>query len=213
MLALVFSILTSGSVTSLIGYYSPTMYLGTVMMSVGAGLMTTFKVNTGAAVWVVSQIIFGLGIGFGFQQPIIATQTVFSKTELPSALVVVSFFQTLGGIVAVSAAQNVFSRHLVANLQNVASDVNPSQILDTGILNLKSRFTKQQLAVVLPAYNRSITQTLIIGLVMSCITIVGVLGIPRRSVKTRTGRQRNDKRDAQNEESGDEKAVQSAAGS
>lgn len=152
-------------------------------MAVGAGLLTTLKIDSSAAQWIIYQIVFSLGCGFGFQQPIIATQTAFSAEQLPSALVVVAFMQTLGGIIAVSVAQNIFSNRLVANLRSVAPDVDPSIIHDTGILDIKSQFSPEQLRTILPAYNRSITQVLTLGLAMACATVVGAAFIPWRSLK------------------------------
>ncbi|TQS33642.1 hypothetical protein Golomagni_06005, partial [Golovinomyces magnicellulatus] len=184
MVSLIISIILSGSITSVIGYYNPTMCLGTVLMAIGGGLLTTLEINTSVPKWVIYQIVFALGCGFGFQQPIIATQAAFTKEQLPSALVIVTFMQTLGGIVAVSVAQNIFSNQLVTNLRKVAPNVDPSIIQNTGILDIKSQFTPEELKRVLPAYNTSITQVLTLSVAMGSATVIGALFIPWRSLKS-----------------------------
>lgn len=65
MLSLVLmSIIAGGGVTA-VGYYVPFFVASTIFMSVGAGLLTTFEVDTGASKWIGYQIVYGFGVGFG----------------------------------------------------------------------------------------------------------------------------------------------------
>jgi hypothetical protein len=181
VLSLVVSILTSGSITSIIGYYTPTMCLGSMLMAIGAGLLTTLHIDTSTSLW----IIFALGIGFGFQQPIVATQTNFSGRDLPVALVLVSLIQNLGGIVALSSAQNIFTNQLMYNLYKAAPTIDPKIVQKVGVLSLKLSFTQEELNEILPAYNLSITQTFLVATVMASVTAIGCFGIPFYSVKAK----------------------------
>lgn len=155
-------------------------------MALGAGMLTTLHVDTPTALWIVYQIVFALGIGFGFQQPIIATQTNFSGKDLPIALVLVSFIQNLGGIVALSSAQNIFTNQLMDNLHKAAPNIDPKLVQKVGVLSLKLSFTKKELNEILPAYNLSITQTFLVATVMASVTAIGCFGIPFYSVKGKT---------------------------
>ncbi|KZO90450.1 major facilitator superfamily transporter [Calocera viscosa TUFC12733] len=74
----VMSIVAGIGVTK-IGYYVPFMILSSILLSVGIGLLTTFKVDTGRSVWIGYQILAGCGVGFGMQQPVIAAQTVLPR--------------------------------------------------------------------------------------------------------------------------------------
>lgn len=161
------------------------MCLGTLLMALGAGHLTTLRIHTPVPRWAAYQVLFALGCGLGFQQPLVATQTAFSPAQLPAALVVVAFMQTLGGIVAVSAAQNVFSNRLLADIRGAAPGIDADVIRDSGILGLKAQFTEEQLRVVLPAYNRAITQVLTISVAMACVTAIGAVGTPWRPLKSR----------------------------
>lgn len=59
ILALVIAMIGSGGATTALGYYTPFMYLSTVFMAVGGGLLTTFNVNTGHARWIGYQVLVG----------------------------------------------------------------------------------------------------------------------------------------------------------
>jgi len=74
ILGLVIISILAGVGVTVLGYYTPFMYAATILMSIGAGLLTTFKTNTGSAEWIGYQAIFGIGCGFGMQQTLIAVQ-------------------------------------------------------------------------------------------------------------------------------------------
>lgn len=183
VISLTIAVLASGTITTSIGYYNPAMYVGTILMCAGAGMMSILRSDSKASLWVSCQIVYALGAGFGFQQPIIAAQANFSGTDLPTALVLMSFIQTIGGVVAVSAAQNVFSNCLSASLRSSMPNADTSIILKTGVLKLKASFDGEELSRILPAYNLAITRVFLVAAVMAAITAIGSFGMPRRSVK------------------------------
>lgn len=185
VISLTVAVLASGTITTFIGYYNPAMYIGTFLMCAGAGMMCILGTDSHESLWISCQIVYALGAGFGFQQPNIAVQTNFSGTDLPTALVLMSFIQTIGGAVAVSAAQSVFSNSLSASLRSSMPGADASVVLNTGILNLKTRFGDKDLLRILPAYNLAVTRVFVVAAVMAAITAIGSLGMPWRSVKGR----------------------------
>lgn len=62
----------AGSIITLICFYTPVIVIGSVLIAVDAGLITTFKVDTPVEKWVIYQLLFGTGTGLAFQQPYIA---------------------------------------------------------------------------------------------------------------------------------------------
>jgi len=50
----------SGGLISAPGYYTPFMILGTVLMTVGGGLLTTLHIETTKAQWIGYPVLFGL---------------------------------------------------------------------------------------------------------------------------------------------------------
>lgn len=67
----------SGIAVSMCGLYVPSMLAGSILMAIGVGLMSTFKASTSCGVYIGYRIIASAGIGFGFDGPQLAAQTVF----------------------------------------------------------------------------------------------------------------------------------------
>lgn len=60
--------LSSDFLVSKLGYCNPFIIVGSVLTSIGAGLMTTPTPSTGDPQWVGYQIVFGPGAGFSTNQ-------------------------------------------------------------------------------------------------------------------------------------------------
>jgi hypothetical protein len=73
--------MVAGSVTTVIGYYTPVMIVGSVLVAAGAGLVATFKVDTSVVKRVIYQLLFGTGAGLAFQQPILQSRRCCRKTK------------------------------------------------------------------------------------------------------------------------------------
>lgn len=77
------SIVIGGSITAF-GWYTPFMWFGTAVFTVGCGLLYTLRVGSGAGHWIGYQILTGLGAGAGVQIPFIAVQVVLSAKDMPT---------------------------------------------------------------------------------------------------------------------------------
>jgi MFS family permease len=105
ILGLVIISMASGAAVSIFGYYTPFMYISIVLMAIGAGLMSTFTINSGHAMWIGYQFLFGAGIGFGMQQTLIAAQTCMPLADVPIATAIMMFSQVRLGPVFFSSLQ------------------------------------------------------------------------------------------------------------
>lgn len=174
----------SGLGTTRTGHYMPFIVASCIFMPIGAGLLTTLKVNSSSAKWIGYQVIYGIGSGFGFQQSTIAAQTVLEANDIPIGVSICMFVQLFGGSLFVSVGQNVFSNHLVSNI--VAAHIpglDPAIIVKTGATELRNLVAKQYLPVLLEAYNSAVVKSFQVGLIMSCMATLGMLGMQWRSVK------------------------------
>ena len=178
------AILVAGSVTTFIGYYTPVMVIGSVLVAVGAGLITTFKVDTSAVKWVMYQLLFGTGAGLAFQQPYTAVQTVLPEDKVATALVVLSFTQELGGIIALAISQNIFQHRLYANSASTVPGFDPTVILKNGITDLTNSVPSQFQTGFLLAYNKTISEVFYVAAAFGCLTMIGAIGIEWKSVKS-----------------------------
>ncbi|OQD70479.1 hypothetical protein PENDEC_c023G02839 [Penicillium decumbens] len=161
-----------GLLVNLIGYYTPLMFLGSALLTIGSGLCTTFKVDTGHGPWIAYQIIIGMGAGVGFQQCINALQTVLPLHDIPVGIAIITFAQSLSGAIFISIAQNVFQNRLVANITRIAPKVNPAVVIEAGAANLGDRFPKEILPSVLYAYNVAVTQTFYVSVATAALSII-----------------------------------------
>jgi len=159
------------------------MLASSVLMSIGIGLYTTLQINTGHAAWIGYQVLAGAGVGLGFQQPLLAAQTVLPPSSISTGLAAVIFSQTMGGAIFVSVAQTAFTNKLVSSLRTHVPTLDPAVVLGSGAAGLREVVGKEWIGGVLLAYNEAVTRVFVVSLVMACLTVVGALGMEWRSVK------------------------------
>lgn len=183
ILSLVIMSMVAGGTITATGYYNPFIIASSIIACIGAGLITTWKVDTGHAAWIGYQAMFGLGIGMGMQQPLIVVQTVLKPKDIAIGTAIIIFTQTLGGALAISIGQNVFNNQLIHNLQSSVPNLDPSIVLSTGATSLKNAIDPQYLPGVLVAYNLSLTQTYYIPVAFMALSLIGAVFIEWKSVK------------------------------
>lgn len=112
-----------------------------ILASIGAGLISLFKVNTGHAEWIGFQVVFGAGVGMGLQQSLITTQTVLDIKDVPTGTATVVFAQIFGEALFLSIAQTVSTNKLLSGLKSLVPDLDPHSVLSTGATSLASTIT------------------------------------------------------------------------
>ncbi|KAK3719945.1 hypothetical protein LTR37_004068 [Vermiconidia calcicola] len=187
VLALVVGAICAGAAVGRIGYYTPFMIASAVIMPIGAGLMTTFGLDTKQSIWIGYQIIVGFGIGIGMQQGSLAAQTVLEKEDVPTGVSLMFFCQMLGGAIFVAVGQNVFSQRLVRGLVTLVEDFSPTEIVNTGATELRDIVPPELLHSVLVVYNSALQEVFIVATAMACLTILGAVLVEWRSVKGKQG--------------------------
>ena len=182
ILALLTSSIFAGGFVNRIGYYTPMLIACSIVMAVGAGLMSTFKVNTGHALWIGYQVIFGFGIGLGQQQAGLAAQTVLHTVDVPVGVSLKFFGQNLGGAIFVSVGQNVLSTKLISGLAGLPN-LDPQVIVSLGATELRSSIGPQYLGEVLRIYNHVLNDVFMVAAILAAVSIVGALLTEWKSVK------------------------------
>lgn len=186
VLALVIGSVTGGAITFRTGYYTPCMIVSSIIVSVGAGLITTWTVDSGKGMWIGYQVVYGFGLGLGMQQPNMAVQTVLLKKDVPVGSSLVFFGQSLGGAVFVSVAQNIFTNKLKDYLMSVPG-INVSAVVDAGATNIRHVIPSQLLPMVLVDFNSALIKAMYVGVAMSSIGIIGALTMEWKSIKNGEG--------------------------
>jgi hypothetical protein len=153
-----------------------------VIMSVGAGLMTTFRVDTSKAIWIGYQIIFGFGIGLGQQQAGLAAQTVLPAVDVPTGVSLKFFGQMLGGAIFVSVAQNALSTKLIAGLADFPN-LDAKVVVSLGATELRSCVGPEHLGEVLRVYNQAIDDVFMVATILAALSLLGAVLVEWKSVK------------------------------
>ena len=186
ILSLVIFSLIAGGLVTVTGYYTPFMIASSILMAIGAGLIATFKVDSPPAHWIGYQILYGLGVGIGMQQSLIAVQAVLDIKDVPTGTSVLIFAQTFGGALFISVAQNVFTNRLASNLVQQVPTLDPAIVIKTGATELSKAVTEQdptQLSGVLSAYNNALDQTYYVSVALAALSIFGSVFIEWKSIK------------------------------
>ncbi|KAG7001509.1 MFS-type transporter cdmB [Physcia stellaris] len=176
------SIVVGGSVT-VFGWYTPFMWFGAALFTVGAGLLYTLQVSSYAGKWIGYQLLTGIGAGASVQIPFIAVQVVLSAKDMPSGNALAIFFNSLGGALSISIAQNIFSNTLTQQIPKHTSGVDPATIIGAGATGVRIITPPDQLAGVLLAYNEAVTRALIVPIAVGGLSFICSLFMEMKSVK------------------------------
>ncbi|KAJ6028746.1 MFS general substrate transporter [Penicillium herquei] len=183
ILSNVFGIVLAGGLTTRFGYYTPFFIASSITMSIGAGLITSFTVDQSQAKWVGFLFLYGLGVGFGFQQGGVAAQAALPLSKVSIGTAIVMFLQMLGGSLFVSVAQNIFTTELITNLAALnIPNFSPLDVVNGGATSVRSIVSESDLPRVLVAYTDALVKVFQISLIMGCLSIIGALGIEWRRV-------------------------------
>lgn len=182
VLALVIGAILSGFIITLTGWYNPWMFAATALMSIGAGLVTTWRVDTGHAKWIGYQVIFGLGLGTGMQQSSLAAQAILDKNDVSTGVSVMFFAQNLGGAIFICVGQSIFANDLISKLSAIIG-ANSGAVLRAGATEVRSFVSPEKLAPVLLIYNSALVKAFTVTLAVACFSFLPALGLEWKNVK------------------------------
>ncbi|GAB1197136.1 hypothetical protein APSETT444_006426 [Aspergillus pseudonomiae] len=183
LLPMIVASIAAGACVTMVGYYTPFMIATPILISIGGGLLSTLNVDSGDAAWIGYQVLYGIGVGLGLQQPMIVVQAALPIADVPTATAFVMFSQTLGGALFVSIAQNVFQNQLRKNILARAPEVDVAKVVGAGATMLRQAVSQDILPTVLEAYNDAITETFYAAVAIGAIALFAALPIQWLSVK------------------------------
>ncbi|KAI6287356.1 hypothetical protein MCOR27_000073 [Pyricularia oryzae] len=180
-LTAVLSSIFSGIVISRLNKFNALLLIELVLVAVAAGLMSTLSIETQPSFWIPSEIIWGLGVGAGFQITQLVLQHSVPYYLIPQATSCGQFFSVLGGAISVASAEAAFKNGFVAQMASTVSQVPAMLIINTGASQLHK--TLQGLGQpaevsenILNAYNFGLRCVFIIGTAGAIATFVAALG-------------------------------------
>ncbi|KAL3434848.1 MFS general substrate transporter [Aspergillus tetrazonus] len=147
--------LCAGSMASRFGHYVPFMWIGPLVLATGGGLYQLVRVDSPRGHWIGFQILSGLGYGICSQMPILAVQVVLRKPDIPTGLVMIMFFQMLGGALAPSVGQNLFTDGLLQNLSEVQG-IDGAAVVAAGASGFRAIVPPALMNAVVDAFNSAL---------------------------------------------------------
>lgn len=191
VLALVVASIMSGATITNTGHYVPFMFVAVILTAVGSGMITTFKVDTGHSAWIGYQVLFGLGLGSGMQQPSMAAQTVLDQADVSIGIALMFLFQSLGGAIWVSVSQNLYTNYLASALPTI-SDIDTTAILNAGATGLVDMVPADKLSAVKAVYNMALHRAFFVPVAMSCVMVLPALGMEWKNVKKESEKRKSE---------------------
>lgn len=159
------------------------------------------------------QILFGAGVGMSLEQCNVAIQTVLPEEKIPAGTSLSIFARSIGGSLGIAIAQNVFEQKLRKNLDGVLPDVDFASLISaSGATDLIPKVQQatggndDQVRRVLELYNNALSQTFLVALILSAMTLIGALAVEWKSVK-KEKKAKQDSVSAQKETTADREAV------
>lgn len=200
----VVGLIIGGMSTSVVGYYVPGAIFGSCLASVGAGLISTWKVDSPLSVWVGFQVISGVGLGFVYQIPNLAIQAVLPKKDAPIGFAVCLFGGLLLSSVFISVGESVLVNQLVSGLSRLTGTPVPAKLVyASGATTLLGRLPENLQAAGLVVYNDSLQVVFQMGLALSCISVPAACALEWKSVQAPWAKKKDDSDET---EQGKEKA-------
>ncbi|KAK5994062.1 Efflux pump aflT [Cladobotryum mycophilum] len=171
-------IFIAGALTSKIGTNVPWIWASSILMSVGAGLLTLLRPNSNVGRWVGFQLIFAIGSGLGFQQPFVTAQAVLPLEDIGPGTGVMMLANLGGAAIFVSVALSVFSSSLISGVTALGlKGVDPRSIVQLGATELRQIVPPDSVDAVVAVYNTALVKAYQVGLILACISVIGPAGM------------------------------------
>ena len=187
LLSCVITSIIAGGLIGVVGYYSAVVMPFLVLYAVGAGLITTFDTSTPLREWLGFQVICGLGLGPGFQLPVIVVQRVMPPEWVPVGTAATQFFMSFGGALFVAIAQTVFQTKLIDGVATHTTGIDPNMFVKIGAADVRSTLEKigrpDAIPAVIEAYMSGLTGTYYLALGTTCAAVVMAACLQWKSVK------------------------------
>lgn len=179
----------AGIVVERIGYYIPVMWLMSVCMSVGFGLLSTLSLTTSTGKWIGYQLLVGFGRGFGLQMPFIAVQHNAAPSEIPIVTALLIFAQTFGCSLALGFSDTILANTLQKELRNVLSNSTVNSIIAAGGVGFRTQVSPSQLPTVISAYLLGIDRVFYLTAAFAAASFFAACGMGWKDIRQKPAAQ------------------------
>ncbi|KAE9406660.1 transporter [Gymnopus androsaceus JB14] len=184
MLGVVLTVISSGQIVGVFGYYWPFLVGAPIFLAVGSGLLYTLSTTTSSAQLIGFQILAGVGTGMGMQNSLLAIQAEFKDTPriLGQATSMASFGQFLGGTLGLGVAEPVFASELSKYLLIYAPDA-PAAIVEESPTAIYTELSASLIPGVVQAYSHALRIVFVIGVPVAGLALFAAMFIQNIRIK------------------------------
>jgi hypothetical protein len=159
------------------------MWIGAALTAVGIGMLTTLQPGSPIREWVGYRVRTSIGFGMAIQVPYTIVQVVFKTADVRVGNALLLFCMCLGGSLAVSNGQNIFSSVLLRELRKSPGFSDSADlVLDVGVIELGNLLPEPLVGQLVDLYSKAITATLILPIAAAGITFVTIMGLERQKL-------------------------------
>ncbi|GJD04446.1 putative major facilitator superfamily transporter [Colletotrichum higginsianum] len=101
--------MAGGIAIALTGHYKMVIVADFVLLSIAVGCMTTLDANSSTAVWIVFQVLAGLGGGLSLTATLPAVQAPVPESDVAIATAAWAFARSFGAIWGAAILSGVFN--------------------------------------------------------------------------------------------------------
>ena len=176
LMALLISPMISGSLITLVGYYVPFMWAGSMLLTIGSGLIFTLGTRNIAGQWIGYQFLAGFGAGICRQIAFSAVPLVLEKDDLATASALVAFCNSLGPTLAIGIGQSIFTNFFVQQV-SLLPGVDVLTVVNEGAYNLSALVPPPLLEPVRQAFDYALTRAFALSIASAATALCSSLAM------------------------------------
>lgn len=165
----------SGALSQLIGHHLPLMLGGSILATIGSGLLFTLNSSSTKSQWIGYQVLAAMGAGLCRQMTFSAVPLMFPTDDLATASALVAFCSSLGPTLAIGMEQCIFTNELERRTAGMPGDI-VSVVMQKGAVDVSAFVAAPFQAAVKLALNYAITRAFAISIPCAgaavCCTLV-----------------------------------------
>ncbi|KAF7344330.1 Major facilitator transporter-like protein [Mycena sanguinolenta] len=183
MLSVVLTLIINGQISGKTGYVWPFLVVAPVFLGVGSGLLYLLNTSSSTGKIIGFQIIAGIGVGLGMQNPMLALQVEFRDAPrlISQALSVGSFSQFLGGALGLGIAEPVFASELSKYLLKYAPEA-PAVVVKQSPTAIYTELPAAMIPGVVRSYNAALRIVYILGVPAAGLGLLAAVFIKNEKI-------------------------------
>lgn len=184
LLSLLVGPMISGAMSQLIGHHLPLMLGGSILATIGSGLLFTLNPSSTKSQWIGYQILTSTGAGLCRQMTFSAVPLMLPADDLATASALVAFCSSLGPTLAIGIEQCIFTNELETHTAGLSGDI-VATVMRKGAIDVSAIVAAPLQGAVKRALNLAITRAFAIsipcaGAALCCTLVMDWTKVRRR---------------------------------